>query len=103
MSEVIGAFLRAECGHDGANPARKTRDGSFGCLSQLRLEFAEGLFDRVEVRRVFRKITQFGSSRFNHHAHAGNLVDRKAVHHHDIAAIRADFGWVESGFRGRFG
>ena len=79
MSEVIGAFLRAECGHDGANPARKTRDGSFGCLSQLRLEFAEGLFDRVEVRRVFRKITQFGSSRFNHRAHAGNLVDRKVT------------------------
>ena len=88
MSEVIGAFLRAECGHDGANPARKTRDGSFGCLSQLRLEFAEGLFDRVEVRRVFRKITQFGSSRLNHRAHAGYLVDRKAVHHHDIAALK---------------
>ena len=87
MSEVIGTFLRAECGHDGANPARATRNGSFGCFSQIRLEFAEDLFDRVEVWRVFGKITKFGSSRFNRLAHAGNLVDRKAVHHHDIAVL----------------
>ena len=57
MSKVIGAFLRTEFGGEGTDPARETRNGSFGCFSQMRLEFAEGLFDRVEVRRVFGKIT----------------------------------------------
>jgi hypothetical protein len=33
MSEVIGAFLRAEYGHEGTDPARKTRNGSLGCFS----------------------------------------------------------------------
>ena len=102
MSEVIGAFLRAECGHDGADPARETRDGSFGCFSQMRLEFAEGLFDRVEVWRVFGKITQFGSSRFNQLAHAGNPVDRKAVHDHNIAALKCrNKTFFEIGYEGR--
>ena len=57
MSEVTGAFLRAECGHKRADPAGETRNGSFGSFSEMRLEFAEGLLDRVEIRRIFGKIT----------------------------------------------
>jgi hypothetical protein len=33
MSKIIGAFLLAECGGEGADPARQTRNGSLGCFS----------------------------------------------------------------------
>ena len=54
---VIGAFLGAECGHKRADPAGEARNGSFGSFSEMRLEFAEGLLDRVEIRGLFGKIT----------------------------------------------
>ena len=58
MSEVIGAFLRAECGHDSANPARETRDGSFGCLSQLPLvSLLKACSIGLRSGEVFGKIT----------------------------------------------
>ena len=40
MSEVIGAFLRAECGHKRADPAREARNGRFGSFPEMCLEFA---------------------------------------------------------------
>ena len=40
MSEVIGAFLRAECGHKRADPAREARNGWFGSFPEMCLEFA---------------------------------------------------------------
>ncbi len=45
----VCAFLRRELGEQGADPVPKTVDGSFGCLSQQRLEFREGVFDRIEA------------------------------------------------------
>jgi hypothetical protein len=47
MPEVIGAFLRAECGHKRADPARETRNGWFGSFPEMCLEFAEGLLARA--------------------------------------------------------
>src|SRR5208283_5875495 len=87
MSEVISAFLRTEFGGEGTDPARETRNGSLGCFSQMRFEFAERHLDRIEVRRIFGEVTQFRTGRFNHLAHTGNLVHREAVHHHDVAAL----------------
>ncbi len=37
MSVVIGAFLRAECGHKGTDLARETRNGLLGRFSYVRL------------------------------------------------------------------
>jgi len=79
MSEVIGAFLRAECGHKRADPAGETRNGWFSSFSEMSLEFAEGLLDRVEIRGIFGKIAQHCTRGFNHLSHAGNLVDGAAV------------------------
>ena len=87
MSEVIGAFLRTECGHKPADPAREARNGWFGSFPEMCLEFAEGLLDRVEVRGIFGKITELGAGCFNDLAYCGNPVDRKAVHHHNVAAL----------------
>ena len=57
MSEVIGAFLRAERSHKRANPAAETRNGPFSSFPEMGLEFAERLLDRIKVRRIFGKIT----------------------------------------------
>ena len=49
----------------------------------MRFEFAERLLDRIEIRRIFGKVTQSGTYRFNHLSHTGNLVYREAIHHHE--------------------
>ena len=87
MPEVIGAFLRAECGHKRADASREARNGWFGSFPEMCLEFAEGLLDRVEVRGIFGKITELGAGCFNYLAYCGNPVDRKTVHHHNVAAL----------------
>jgi hypothetical protein len=53
----------------------------------MRLEFAESLLDRIEVRRIFGKVTQRCTGCFDHLSHTGNLVDGEAVHHHGVAAL----------------
>ena len=40
----------------------------------MRLQFAEGLLDRVEARRIRRKIKQRRARRFDRLAYAGDLV-----------------------------
>jgi hypothetical protein len=50
--------------HRGAPRSGATEgfDGSFGSLSQERLQFRKGHLDRVQVGRVARQETQFGAS-----------------------------------------
>ena len=56
MAKEIPAFLRGEAGNDATDPTQESGDGVFGRFAQMRLEFAEGQFDWVEVRRILRKI-----------------------------------------------
>ena len=59
MSEVVGAFLRTEFGGEDTDPARETRNGSLGCFSQMRFEFAKRLLDRIEIWRKYSgKVTR---------------------------------------------
>ena len=53
----------------------------------MRFEFAKRLLDRIEIWRIFGKVTQSRTGRFNHLSHTGNLVHREAIHHHDVAAL----------------
>ena len=87
MSEIIGAFLCAEIGNGATDPTPEARDRMLGRLAQMRLEFAEGQFDRVEVRRILRKINQRRARSFDGLRDAGNLVHRQIVHEHDLAAF----------------
>ena len=79
--------------HCGLNAVTRRRYCERDAGWFVRLLFAdaprvcEGLFDRVEAGE-YGKITQFGSSRYNHLAHAGNPVDRKAVHDHNVATLK---------------
>src|ERR1700752_3554568 len=58
MSEIVGAFARAELWDERANCASEVRHGSRRDLAQECREFAVRQLDRIKVRRVFRKIPQ---------------------------------------------
>ena len=87
MPEEVPAFLWAEFGNNATDPAHETRDCVLGRLAQMRLHFAEGGFDRVEIRRIRRKMKQRRARCFDRLLDAGNLVSRKIVHDDDIAAL----------------
>src|SRR3712207_4171704 len=56
-----------------------------GGLAQERLEVREGIFDRVEVRRVGREVEQARAGGLDELAGVRAPVTRQVVHHHDIA------------------
>src|ERR1700758_2427275 len=85
--EEISAFLWRESLHDAANSAQQTANGALSCLAQMRLQFAEGHLDGIEVRRVGRQINQCCPRRFDRLSDAGHLVDRQIVHHDNVAAL----------------
>jgi hypothetical protein len=72
MSEIIGAFLCGEIGNGATDPTPEARDRMLGRLAQMRLEFAEGQFDWVEVRRILRKINQRRARSFDGLRDAGD-------------------------------
>src|SRR6266849_8343830 len=87
MAKEIPAFLWAEIGDDATDLAHEARNCVLGRLAQMRLEFAEGEFDRVEVRRILRKINERRARRFDRLLDAGDLVNRQMIHEHGIAAL----------------
>ncbi len=50
MPQEISAFLCAESGQDAADSATEARNSLLGRFAQMRLQFAEGLLDWVEIR-----------------------------------------------------
>src|SRR6202035_4401177 len=57
-SEVVFTFILWEVTEEFADADPEGFDGSFGSLSQERLQFRKGHLDRVQVRRVAREETQ---------------------------------------------
>ena len=86
MPEEICTFLSFEGAGNQADSATKSFDCALGGLAQLRFHFAEALFDRIEIRRILRQISQARAHRFDCLAHANDLVSRKIVHDDGIAA-----------------
>jgi hypothetical protein len=87
MLEIVGAFRCGEGRDDRPNSATQARNCSFSGLAQMCLQFAEGLFDRVEVGRILRKVAQRCSNSFDGVPNACDLVSGKIVHDDDIATI----------------
>jgi len=58
MAKEVPAFLRAEIANNATDPTQEPQNRMLGRLAQMRLEFAEGQLDRVEVRGILRKINQ---------------------------------------------
>ena len=87
MSEVVGAFVRAEARREEADSAAKAALGPLGSLAQIRLELAEGHLDGIEIGRVLGQISQFCTNGLDRCLDASNLVSSEVVHHDDIAAV----------------
>ena len=87
MLEEVPAFLWAEAADDAAAPMQKAGNGALGGLAQMRLEFAEGQLDRVEVWRIRWKVKQRRTRCFNCLPDASNPVSWKIVYHDDVAAL----------------
>src|SRR5260221_13148839 len=77
MAKEVSAFLRAEIGNNATDPTQEPQNRMLGRLAQMRLEFAESQLDRVEVRRILRKINQRRARCFHRLRDSGNLVNRK--------------------------
>ena len=87
MPKEVPAFLWAEATDKPTNPADKTGNGALSCLTQVRLEFAEGRLDRIEVWRVCRQVNQTRAGRFDGVLDARNLVDAGIVYKNGVAAL----------------
>ncbi len=51
------------------------------------LDLGEGLFDRIEVRRIGRQVPEPGAGGLDHAAQRGRLVTAEIVHDHDVAGL----------------
>src|SRR5215471_9164011 len=95
MAEIVGTFVRAKTGDEGANSSMQPWDRPGGDLAQERLEFAEGHLDRVKVGRILRQITKSCSRGLDRLAHAGHFVGAKIIDHHDVVSLEC---WHEALF-----
>ena len=86
MAEEVQAFFRADGPQDGADSSPKTWNCSLCGFAQERFEFAEDLFDRVEVRRICRQKKCCRIRSLDRFHHAGHFVSRKVIHDDDVAA-----------------
>jgi hypothetical protein len=57
MREVIFAFACAESCNQFSDPSAEIGNGSFSGLAQKCFQFAEGLFDWIEIGRIFRQLS----------------------------------------------
>ena len=83
--KVVGAFSPAEERNGFSYGGPQVRNGAGGGFAEQRLEFGEGLFDRVEVRAVGREVPQRRARGLDGASHAGALVSRQVVHDDDVA------------------
>lgn len=60
-------------------------DGAGGHLAQKCFEFGEGIFDRVEVRRIGWEILKSGTSRLDRTSDIGAFVSWQVVHDDGVA------------------
>jgi len=87
VTQEVPAFLWRESLHDAPDSAQQARDGVLGGLTEMRLQFAKGHLDRIEVGRIGRQIKQCRSRCLYCLPDAGDLVDRQIVHHDNVAAL----------------
>src|SRR6201986_2404071 len=62
-------------------------DGALLGRSHPVLDLGEGLFDRIEVRRVWRQIPEPCAGRFDQAAQGSRLVTAEIVHDDDVARL----------------
>src|SRR6267378_1105558 len=87
MPEIVGGFAGGEVSSERYDTPSQAGNGSLCKLAQVRLEFAEGHFDWIEVRRVFGQIVKCCAALLDRVSYAGNSVGGKTVHHDRVVAL----------------
>src|SRR5271166_4277132 len=87
MGEVIFAFACAESCNQFSDPSAEIGNGSFSGLAQKCFQFAEGLFDWIEIGRIFRQIKQPRTRSVDDLLHSDSFVGREVVYDDDVAAL----------------
>ena len=87
MGEVVFAFSGAEFGNQFSNSATKSWNTSLGSLAQKRLQFAEHLFDRIEIGRVLWQVKQCCAGRRDESLDRGSLVCRQIIDNDEVTAL----------------
>jgi hypothetical protein len=77
------------------SPVRSAREGRAASidpkrreLAHVRLEFAVGHLDRVEIGRILRQVAQRCAGCRNRLGNAGHLMGAQVIHHDDIGEER---------------
>ena len=84
MAKEIQTFLLADRTQDQADSSPQPGNCPLCGLAQECLEFAEDLFDRVEIRRIRRQINCHGVRGLDRFRCAGDFVGWKVVHDDDV-------------------
>src|SRR5271170_4888047 len=87
MREVIFAFACAESCNQFSDPSAEIGNGSFSGLAQKCFQFAEGLFDWIEIGRIFWQIKQPRTRSVDDLLHSDTFVGREVVYDDDVAAL----------------
>ena len=87
MSDVVGKVAALESIEQLTAGIPKAFHCSLFGFADERFQFAEGLFDRIEVGTVGREIEQMRARRLDSGPHRRTLVARKIVHHHDVTGL----------------
>jgi len=87
VAEEVLTLGRGEAVQEAADPVPQALDGALLVLSKMRLEFGEGFFDWVQVRRVGRQVAQLGARGFDGAANVFAFVRAKIVHHDDVSGL----------------
>src|SRR5271157_5408380 len=87
MAEIVRAFACAEGGDERGDSALETRNRSFCGLAQKSFEFGKGQFDRVEVRRIPRQVTQCCARGFDGFPHPDDFMSLETVNNDGVPGL----------------
>ena len=87
MAEEVPAFRFSDGAQDRPDSSPQPGNGPLCSLAQECLEFAEDLFDRVEVWRIRRQINCHRVRRLDRLRDAGDFVGCKVIHEDDVTAV----------------
>ena len=79
--------MRREGWKEGPNPPPCPFSGAFCGVAHFMFEFSEGLFDRIEVRRVFREEDEARSGCAHRAADSLGFVRSKIVEDDDVVGL----------------
>lgn len=86
--EIICAVLWRKARQGVSDNVPEVVDGACGSFPQESLALEGGIFDRVEVGRLWRQVSRGRTSLFDGAAHLGTFVGGQVVHNDGVVPIK---------------